>query len=111
MATLKYRGNLGFGWVTGVQSVATGKAWEVPSEQFGTPDHCRTESIWGSGWNTISHGIADTGAYDGSITDQRKSWTAVELLVETDHGTRVHIVSAGECWLMGDDGRTIDRIP
>lgn len=118
MSVLKFRGDHGFGWITDVQRVETGVAFEVGHDDFGCPSRVLDRSCFGNGWNQIDHGIPDAGSYDGSITEKRESWTAVELMVVThdpsaQDGQRhcVHVVSAGECWLMGDDGRTIDRIP
>lgn len=117
MSVLKFRGDHGFGWITDVKRVETGVAYEVDRADFGCPSRKRERSSFGP-WNMIDHGIPGAGSYDGSITEERETWTAVELMVvsvdpSAQDGQRheVHVVSAGECWLMGDDGRTIDRIP
>lgn len=117
MATLKFRGDRGFGWIANVQTVEVGERWTVQASDFGHPSVGRPESGFGPGWNVIDHGLPPTESYDGSINEEREEWDAVELLVVSDHPPAqdgrqyaVHVVSAGECWLMGDDGRTIDRI-
>lgn len=117
MSVLKFRGEHGFGWITDVKRVEVGATYEVPMADFACPSRNREKSSFGP-WNMIDHGIPDSGSYDGSITEQRPSWKAVELMVvsvdpSAQDGQRheVHVVSAGEAWLMGDDGRTFDRIP
>ena len=117
MSVLKFRGDHGFGWITDVKRVETGVTYEVDHSDFDCPSRNRERSSFGP-WNMIDHGIPDTGSYDGSIPEIRATWRAVELMVvsvdpSAQDGQRheVHVVAAGECWLMGDDGRTIDRIP
>lgn len=123
MATLKFRTAHGYGWVCDVKAVEIGAYWDVPAARFSEPEAARTgRSVFGV-FNTISHELP-SGEHerpplrDGEQYDDRKSWPAVEVLVRRQHGSgydddrhEVHIVPAGECWLMGDDGRTIDRIP
>lgn len=128
MAVLKFRGSRGFGWVCDVRSVHTGVCWEVPESKWDRPGSCQPSTAFGKGLNVIDHGLptdddhvdSSPGKADGVETDPpgERTRLAVELAV-THNGPRVesagiyevHIVPAGEAWLMGDDGRTIDRIP
>lgn len=114
MATLKYRGHSGYGWLPNVRSVEVGRIWNVHQEDFAAPGKKQPDSLLHSP-NTDTAWF-DHGIY--GVDPDRTEYPAMELLISFHDDDRlgrtryeIHVVAANECWLLGDDGKNIDRIP
>ena len=117
MSTLKFRNAHGYAYVCDVKAIEMGTRWRVPAAKFDRPDSAQTETSAFAGLNTIGHAMPCLPHDAPPDHALREDWECLELLVRRLHGSghdsdryEVHLVPAGECWLMGDDGRTIDRI-
>lgn len=100
MATLKIRyGGDGYRWYPGVRRIQCGGQWAVDDDS-GDPMKGRDFD-----------GNVETGNFDFTQTE------ACMLHVQLDKPTGYSdnevcvVVPIGDAWLLGDDGKNIDRIP